>query len=69
MYTMFFGFFLMANALTSSHVFMRTFFPICLRTRGILEAVGLVKDRCEGKWVIYSLKNKNVINLMEKIDE
>jgi len=30
----------------------------------ILEAVGLVKDRREGKWVFYSLKNKRMVNRM-----
>jgi len=35
---------------------------------GILETVGLVKDRREGKWVFYSLKNKRIMKLIKKID-
>ena len=32
---------------------------------GLLEAVDLVKDRREGKWVFYSLKSKSVTNLIK----
>lgn len=42
--------------------------PTASHHLGILESVGLVKDRREGKWVFYKLKNKNVIKIMEKID-
>ncbi len=42
--------------------------PTASHHLGILESVGLVKDRREGKWVFYNLKNKNVIKIMEKID-
>ncbi len=38
--------------------------PTASHHLGILEAVGLVKDRREGKWVFYSLKDKRVVNLM-----
>lgn len=36
--------------------------PTASHHLGILEDVGLVKDRRKGKWVFYSLKNKNVVN-------
>jgi len=38
--------------------------PTASHHLGILEAVGLVKDRREGKWVFYSLKDKRIMNLM-----
>jgi DNA-binding transcriptional ArsR family regulator len=38
--------------------------PTASHHLGILEAVGLVKDRREGKWVFYSLKDKRIVNLM-----
>ena len=40
--------------------------PTASHHLGILEAVGLVKDRREGKWVFYSLKNKRIMKLMKK---
>jgi len=42
--------------------------PTASHHLGILESVGLVKDRREGKWVFYSLKNKRIMKLMKKID-
>jgi ArsR family transcriptional regulator len=39
--------------------------PTASHHLGILEAVDLVKDRHEGKWVFYSLKDKNVTNLIK----
>jgi len=38
--------------------------PTASHHLGILEAVGIIKDRREGKWVFYSLKDKRVVNLM-----
>ncbi len=38
--------------------------PTASHHLGILEAVGLVKDRREGKWVFYSLKDKRTVNLV-----
>ena len=40
--------------------------PTASHHLGILEAVDLVKDRREGKWVFYSLKDKGVTNLIKK---
>jgi DNA-binding transcriptional ArsR family regulator len=40
--------------------------PTASHHLGILEAVDLVKDRREGKWVFYSLKDKSVTNLIKK---
>jgi DNA-binding transcriptional ArsR family regulator len=40
--------------------------PTASHHLGILEAVDLVKDRHEGKWVFYSLKDKSVTNLIKK---
>ena len=34
---------------------------------GILEAAGLAKDRREGKWVLYSLKNERIMRLVKEI--
>jgi DNA-binding transcriptional ArsR family regulator len=34
---------------------------------GILEAVNLVEDRREGKWVFYSIKDKSVTNLIKNL--
>ena len=42
--------------------------PTASHHLGILESVGLVKDRREGKWVFYILKNKRIMKLMKKID-
>jgi DNA-binding transcriptional ArsR family regulator len=39
--------------------------PTASHHLGILEAVDLVKDRHEGKWVFYSLKDKSVTNLIK----
>jgi len=38
--------------------------PTASHHLGILEAVDLVKDRHEGKWVFYSLRDKRFTNLM-----
>jgi DNA-binding transcriptional ArsR family regulator len=35
---------------------------------GLLENVGLIKDRKEGKWVFYSLENPELVENMLKID-
>ena len=40
--------------------------PTASHHLGILERVGLVKDRREGKWVFYSLKNKRITKLMKE---
>jgi len=41
--------------------------PTASHHLGILEAVELVKDRREGKWVFYSLKNKRIMKLMKAL--
>ncbi|MDH5391484.1 MAG: metalloregulator ArsR/SmtB family transcription factor [Candidatus Bathyarchaeota archaeon] len=41
--------------------------PTASHHLGILEAVWLVKDRREGKWVFYSLKNKRIIRLVKEL--
>jgi len=40
--------------------------PTASHHLGILETVGLVKDKREGKWVFYSLKNKRIMKLMKE---
>ena len=40
--------------------------PTASHHLGILEAVELVKDRHEGKWVFYSLKNKRIMKLTKE---
>ena len=40
--------------------------PTASHHLGILEAMELVKDRREGKWVFYSLKNKRIMELMKE---
>jgi len=41
--------------------------PTASHHLGILETVELVKDRREGKWVFYSLKNKRIMKLMKEL--
>ena len=41
--------------------------PTASHHLGILEAVGLVKDRREGKWVFYGVKDKRAIKLMKTL--
>ena len=41
--------------------------PTASHHLGMLEAVDLVKDRREGKWVFYSLTNKRITKLMKEI--
>ena len=43
--------------------------PTASHHLGILEAVDLVKDRREGKWVFYSLKDKRFANLIRVLME
>ena len=40
--------------------------PTASHHLGILEAVELVKDRREGKWVFYSLKNKSAMEFIRE---
>lgn len=40
--------------------------PTASHHLGILEAVELVKDRREGKWIFYSLKNKRIMELAKE---
>ena len=42
--------------------------PTASHHLGILENVGLVNDRKEGKWVFYSLSNPNLIKSMHKLN-
>jgi len=41
--------------------------PTASHHLGILEAVGLVKDRREGKWVFYGVKDKRAIKLVKTL--
>jgi len=41
--------------------------PTASHHLGILEAVELVKDRHEGKWVFYSLRNKRIMELIKEL--
>ena len=40
--------------------------PTASHHLGILEGVELVKDRREGKWIFYSLKNKRIMKLIKE---
>jgi len=40
--------------------------PTASHHLGILETVELVKDRREGKWIFYSLKNKRIMGLIKE---
>jgi DNA-binding transcriptional ArsR family regulator len=42
--------------------------PTASHHLGILENVGLVKDRKEGKWVFYSIANPELFEGMRKLD-
>ena len=41
--------------------------PTASHHLGILESIGLVKDRHEGKWVFYSLKDKDLSESLKPI--
>ena len=41
--------------------------PTASHHLGILEAVGLVKDRREGKWVFYGLKDRRTMKLVKTL--
>jgi DNA-binding transcriptional ArsR family regulator len=41
--------------------------PTASHHLGILEAVELIKDRREGKWIFYSLKNKRIMKLLKEL--
>lgn len=43
--------------------------PTASHHLGILEASELVKDRREGKWVFYSLKDKHIMNFVKELME
>jgi len=43
--------------------------PTASHHLGILEIVGLLTDRREGKWVFYSLKNKRIMKLIKELTE
>ncbi len=40
--------------------------PTASHHLGLLEAVDLIKDRREGKWIFYSLKRKKIVNMIRK---
>jgi len=42
--------------------------PTASHHLGILENVGLVKNRKEGKWVFYSVTNPKLIEKMHKLN-